>query len=49
MTHTMAVIIAAAKSECINAAFVAAIHDRSASTGICAGTDTPRYPQTNHL
>jgi hypothetical protein len=32
--------MAADNSDCIAAAFAAAIHDRSASMGICVGMDT---------
>jgi hypothetical protein len=42
MVNAVTLIMTAASSECSNTAFVAAIHDSSALTGICVGMDTSR-------
>jgi hypothetical protein len=40
MTNAVALTMAAESNDSIAAAFAAAIHDRSASLGICVGMDT---------
>jgi hypothetical protein len=40
MMNAVALTMAAASNDSINAAIVAASHDREGSTGICVGMDT---------